>query len=106
MEAFRSVPDKYGATTGFRDIPPSVTTLVLAAGVAETITVPTGAQRAVFSFTGNIFVKKGVSVDIPTVSTTDGTGAEINPNAYIVSGGDQISIISPDAVLVSVAFYG
>ena len=79
-------------------------TLSLAAGVAESVTVPAGATVAVFSADCNIVVKNDATA-VVIADTTDGTGGVLNPSARIVKGVTILSIISPTGGNVSVEFF-
>jgi|GEM_PF-1162379 len=84
---------------------------VLAAGVAESHTVPTGAKYVIFSCVnsdGNAvsFWADFVSTAaIPSGDITDGSGCEVNPIVRDVSGVTTISLIAPEACIVTMSFY-
>lgn len=82
-----------------------INNMVLAAGVAQTATVPTEAAYVVFSFSVDIWVKVNGTAVVPTVTTTAGTSAELNPGIRRVAAGDTISIISEVACKGSLAYY-
>ena len=79
---------------------------VLAANVAETITVPSGANMVSFSpeipFYANF---AGATAAVPAGDVTDGTGSSYSPSTRYVAGIATISIISSQAGIVTVEFY-
>jgi hypothetical protein len=79
---------------------------VLAAGVAETVTKPTGARIAIFNSTGNFYVNwLGATAAVPSVDIITGLAPELNPVARDVSGQTTFSIIAPDACIVTIAYF-
>ena len=82
-----------------------VDTRVLAATVAEVITVPTGAKKVLFSSTADFYVKFGAAAAIPVADITDGSGSELNPKLRSIEGSATIGIISPTSCVVTIAFY-
>lgn len=84
--------------------PDYVCARVLAAGAAESITVPANARYAVFSKTGDFYAKYSGAAAVPT-DTDDGTASELNPTIRDVTGVATISIISAGTPIVTVAFY-
>lgn len=89
-------------------IPPSDTiyNVVLAAGVAQNITVPTGAEYVIISSTGNLWVNCDGPASVPSSTATTGANPELNPGGRIIQGKTTISLISSASCLVSLAFYG
>jgi len=78
---------------------------VLAAGVAESDTVPAGATMVLFSATGNFYCKINDTAAIPGADVTDGSGSELNPSGRIVAAADTISLIAPADCIVTLAYY-
>lgn len=76
---------------------------VLAANVAEAITVPTGANKVLFSSTADFYCLIGGTAAVPTDGDTG--KSELNPTLRSVKPGDSISIISEEACKVTLAFY-
>lgn len=76
----------------------------LAAGVAESFTVPAGAEYVIFSATGDFYAKANGTATVPG-DVTDGTASELNPTARSCSPAGTISVISSAAVVVTAAFY-
>lgn len=70
----------------------------LAAGSAQSITVPSNNQAwvAVFSFTpgASIWVARNTTATIPVGATFASTSSILNPGARTVFAGDTISIIT------------
>lgn len=77
----------------------SVYTRVLA-GVAKTITVPSGAKYAVFSATADVWVNNGGTAAVP-VADSDVALTELNPAVRAVEPGDVLSLIGTCTVVVS-----
>lgn len=78
---------------------------VLAAGVAETHTVPTAADIVIFSSDGDFYARPNASAAVPAADVTDGTGSELNPVIWHLSGVTTIGIIAPAAQKVTLSFY-
>ena len=76
----------------------------LAAGVAETTTVPANAGKVFFSASGNFYALNNGSAAVPG-DVTDGTASELNPACWSVAPGDVISLIAPVACVVTLAYY-
>jgi hypothetical protein len=104
--AFRIEVGTNGGQFAIRPGPAYVDARVLAANVSETHTIPTGALWVLFSSTCNFYAKLGASAAIPAADVTDGTGSELNPAAWQISGSTQITLISATACTVTMAFYG
>ncbi len=84
----------------------TINAYVLAAGVAQTVTVPTGANIAAFASTGNFFANfAGATAAVPAVSITNGTSPALNPTVRSVDGIASFSIIAPANTTVVVSFY-
>jgi hypothetical protein len=80
---------------------------VLSASTPVTVTIPTGANLALFSATGSFYVNWiGGTAAVPGANVTDGTGVELSPtNFRNVTGLSTISIISPSSIVVTIGFY-
>jgi len=81
----------------------------LAAGVAQSITVPTQAAKyiAIFAYQpgGNVYVALNDTAAVYT-GTAASVNSEFNPVAREVSSGDTLSLITDDAqARVGVTFY-
>jgi hypothetical protein len=85
--------------------PQYVNASVLAAGVAETITVPTGAKVAIFNSTGNFYVNWLTTAAVPAADITNGSAPELNPVARDIAGLSSFSIIAPADCVVTVAYF-
>jgi hypothetical protein len=89
-------------------IPPADTVynLVLAAGVSQTVDVPSGATTVLMTGEVPYFVKYGPGpVNIPAQSVTDGTGLEVNPAGRSLAGISAITVVARMAGVVQLAFY-
>lgn len=85
---------------------------VLAAGVAETITIPTDtdsqtkARYVIFSATGNFWIKMDGVAAVPSSDVVDGSGSSLNPTIReIPSGVTTIGIISEADTKVSMQWF-
>lgn len=77
----------------------------LAAGVAETASVPSWAGTVVFSATGNFYVKwYGGAAAVPG-DVSDGSASELNPAARCVIGITQFSVIAPADCVVTMSYF-
>jgi len=87
----------------------SVMHRVLAAGVAENITVPGVAGDGPFIVLFNsdvpFFAQIGGTAAVPAADVTDGTASEYMPVARVVSPAQVISVIAPSAGFVQALFY-
>lgn len=91
---------------------------VLAAGVAETITKPSGYSVAVITVNADCWIRRGGTAAAPAADVTDGTGSILLPagSVRIIDFNDaslkdapsrlaSISIISAGAALVSTEWF-
>lgn len=76
----------------------------LAASTAESVTVPTGAKRVIFRSTGTFYARGDGTAAIPT-DVTDGSASAVNPGSVTLNGVTTISLISPDAVTITLDFF-
>lgn len=77
----------------------------LGVNTAESFTVPAKAKIVLFSSTSNFYLNTRIAAVIPTGDITDGSSPEYNPIARLVSPGDSLSLISPAACIILLAFY-
>jgi hypothetical protein len=83
-----------------------IDTRVLVAGTAQTHTFPTNARYAIFNSTANFFARwDGSAAAVPSANITDGSGAELNPVARRINGGQTVSLISPSAATITIATF-
>lgn len=80
-------------------------TNVLAANVAESVTIPTGAKFFVINSTSDIWVKVGAAATVPAGDTTNDSGSELNPGVRYLGSDTTVGIISESAAKVSIMFY-
>lgn len=96
-------------TEANRQIPPMtsyVDNRVLAANVAETVTVPAGACRVVFGTSAlPFYVRTGGAATVPAADITDGTGMAISPADRLVTGGATFSVIAPATTILSFEWF-
>lgn len=78
---------------------------VLAAGVAETVTVPAACNFMVFSGTAAFYVRTGGTAAVPVADVADGTGAMLNPTARRVTPAATFSIVAPATTIVTLECY-
>lgn len=83
----------------------------LAANVAETVIVPSGAEYVVMSCDVNFSAAYTWDTDGATVvatltgDVTDGTASERNPSQRHIAGVTYISVIAADAGVITMSFY-
>jgi hypothetical protein len=82
-----------------------VNNYLLVASTNKAVTVPTGANFALFSASADIWVNVGGVAAVPSGDVTDGTGSELNPSLRRVEAGGTIGVISEYAAKVSIVFY-
>lgn len=78
---------------------------VLAAGVAETVTVPTACDFMIFGANGIFYLRSGGAAAVPGADVTDGSGVAVSPSARRVTPAATFSIIAPAATIVSMECY-
>ena len=79
--------------------------MVLAAGVAETYTLPSGCRYVMFSADGDFYARYAGTAAVPTTEVTDGTGAELNPAVRYVGDQTTISVIASATTIVTICAY-
>lgn len=84
-----------------------VDNIVLAAGVAKTVTVPSGATHALFNCTGDFWARFATGEDaaVPAADVEDGSGSSLNPVMRDVNALTEFSLISAANSLVSISFF-
>ena len=93
--------------------PPSnyILARALAANVAESVTAPSSSElslqyAAVFKCTcANWYYRVSGTAAVPAADITDGTGSENGPAALLIQQGTSISVVSPTADVLTIAFY-
>lgn len=85
--------------------PTWVDAVVLAANVAYTYTIPTGARYLLFNGNGIFYVNYTAPATVPSDTVTSGATGEIGPVFRSVVGLSTISIIAPVATIVTIAVY-
>ncbi len=83
----------------------SVYANVLAAGVAEVVTVPTGAKKVIFSGTSDFYVRFGAAAAVPTTEVADGSASILNPQLRSIDAAATIGLIAPATCIVTMEFY-
>jgi len=107
MTAFEMKPDVFQNRNTFAPGKPTyVDARVLAANTVESHTVPSGAKFVIFSATNNFYANFiGGTAAVPAADVTDGTAPFLNPGTVFIQGLAAISLISPAACVVTMAFY-
>ncbi|MFA7462677.1 MAG: hypothetical protein WCY59_06020 [Anaerovoracaceae bacterium] len=77
---------------------------VLAANVAEVVTVPAGANYVNFASTGNFYANFGAAAAVPATEVT-GTASVLNPGLRALDGAATIGLIAPAACTITMEFY-
>lgn len=105
-----SIPNDYRRefTLPFSD---AVQVQVLGAGVAETMTIPSGAKFVLLTGTTNFYVDPTITAVVPAADVTDGSGPELVLSTVpvfrsldgVVATG--LSLIAAGACIVTAAFY-
>lgn len=83
----------------------SVYANVLAATVAEVVTVPSGAKHVIFSATADFYARFAAAAAIPSTEVADGTASILNPQLRSIDGAATIGIISPTTCIITMEFY-
>lgn len=101
---------KLGTTAywpGIEARPDYINCVVLSAGVAKQITVPTGAMTARFRSTAQFYAKYGdnPTATVPSSDITDGSSSDLSPSWLPVGDVAKISVISDVICRVHVSFY-
>jgi hypothetical protein len=88
------------------DYPLYVDARVLAAGVAETVTIPATAKFVVFQCTAAPFyVNYQGTAAAPGADIADGTASELNPDVRYLGSLANFSIVSTNNSIVTMCFY-
>ena len=82
-----------------------VDTRVLAAGVAEVVTLPDDVRWVTFSGTDDFYVRPDAAAAVPVADITDGTGSHLNPHHRNCDEITTFGIISPRTCIVTMEFY-
>jgi hypothetical protein len=100
LDAYRQQMEGFGYST-------SVYANVLAANVAEKVTVPTGAKYVLFSGTANFYVLFGAdpTAAVPATEVSDGSASCLNPGLRAIDGAAKIGLISPTDCVVTMEFF-
>lgn len=97
--------------------PDYIEDVVLAADTLVRIPIPTGAKFVVLSFDADVRAKLGVvttALALPTATTADGSGSELNPAARRIplklgdgtTAPTHVCLRAPATTKGSLAFYG
>ncbi len=89
-------------------MPSYVNALVLAANTAESLTIPTWADFILMSpnnALAEVYVRVGATATVPAADTTDGTSSFRGQTFMRVDARTGISVISPNAGILTYALY-
>lgn len=83
---------------------------VLAANVAEDITIPTGANMVRLAGTVDFYLRAGAAAAVPAADVTDGSASELiksnsEPEWRAINGVTQISVCAAATCIVTATFY-
>lgn len=78
---------------------------VLAAGVAETHSVPTGAKYVLFSSDQDFYVKVNGTAAVPSDDVTAGTASILNPGLRSLDRVITFGLISSVNCIITMEFY-
>ena len=96
----RGVPTGGLVTTGYVDA------VVLTTNVAQTYTVPSGANYLRFSGNADFYVNIGGTATVPSVTTATGASNMLikleSPAIRSVSGNTSVSVIAPATTIVTI----
>jgi hypothetical protein len=82
-----------------------VNAYVLSAGVAQTVTIPTGGRVAVFSSSNNFYINWQTTASEPSANITNGAGPELNPVARDVTGYTSFSVVAPVSCILTISYF-
>ncbi len=105
MKRLTAIKDPHGNSLIGLNYSDYVDARVLAAGVAEVITVPATAKYVNFSGTADFYARFGAAAAVPSADVTDGKGSILNPQLRSIDGAATIGIISPTTCIVTLEFY-
>ncbi len=77
----------------------------LAAGVAQSYTIPSGANKLLFSCIDEFWVDVNKTAVIPTGTIIDGSAPVRSPTGLGTHGYTTLSFISPRACIVQISVY-
>ncbi len=79
--------------------------VLLSAGQARTVSVPSGARAVLFSATGDFWTRFNGAAAVPTANILDGTACELNPVGRDVTGVSVIGVAAAAACTINLVFY-
>jgi hypothetical protein len=78
---------------------------LLVASTEQTVTVPTGADFAIFTADADFYANYDTTAAVPT-GTISQTGGELIPEIRYIGDVTAIHLIAPSTCKISIAFYG
>ena len=94
-----------GELTFARSAPGYIDARALAAGVAESHTVPAGAKFVIFGSDGDFYARPNGTAAAPGADVTDGSGSELNPVIWDLKGVTSIGLVATAVRVVTLTFY-
>ena len=77
----------------------------LITGIEQTVTVPSGADFALFNYTSDIYVNYDTTAAVPTGNISE-AGGELNPIKRYIGETSVIHVISEDSgVCITISFF-
>lgn len=105
MITFNIAQDNNGQSTFAVPFSDTINVQTLAPTVAESVTIPSGAKYVVFSSSADFYARINAAATIPVGDVTDGSGSEMNPSIRQLRDVTTLSVISPSACTITLAFY-
>jgi hypothetical protein len=106
MNALKMKAGANGELTFARSAPGHIDARALAANVAESHTVPAGAKFVIFGSDGDFYARPNGTAAVASADVTDGSGSELNPVIWDLTGVTSIGLVSPAGRVVTLTFYG
>lgn len=96
----------YSLPVGNADRPVYRAAVLLDGAAAKSVTVPVGANVAVFAATGEFWARyDGAAASVPATDVTDGTSPDLCPGVRSVTGLAALSLAAPEPCTVQVSFF-
>ena len=104
MKQFNVGVDANGRPLGSLPSPDVVNSVSLGVATAKSVTIPSGALYARFKATTDFYANFATTATVPG-DVTNGSASTLNPDLIALENTDTLSVISPAASVVTVAFY-
>ncbi len=106
MNALKMKTGANGELTFARSAPGYIDARALAANTAESHTVPAGAKFVIFGSDGDFYARPNGAASVPGSDVTDGSGSELNPVIWDLTGVTSIGLVASAVRVVTLTFYG